>query len=1647
QTRPIGPAQDIGADEFGTADTTPPTVSLTAPASGATVSGTGVMVSANASDNVGVAGVQFKVDGGNLRSEDVSSPYSRVWNSTTVSNGSHTLTAVARDAAGNTTTSAAVTVTVNNTDTTPPSASITAPAGGTTVSASVTVSAATSDNIGVAGVQFLLDGVALGAEDTSSPYSIAWNTTTASNGVHALTARARDAAGNQTTSAPVSVTVSNSTGNPPAIDAVASGDQGGASSTVTTSAFSTTAGNELLLAFISGDGVTTTTVNGVSGAGLTWQLVRRTNVQLGTAEIWRAFASSTLTNVSVTATMSAPVAASITVVSFGGVDTSGTNGSGAIGATASANANPGAPSATLTTTRNNAWVFGVGNDWDTPTPRTLGPNQTMVHQYMPPVGDTYWVQRMTNPTAAAGTSVTINDTAPAGDRYNLTICEILSPIPADTTPPTVSMTAPASGATVSTSVTVSANASDNLGVAGVQFTLDGANLGAEDTTSPYSFAWDTTTTSNGSHSLTAVARDAAGNTTTSTPVTVTVNNTTPDTTPPTVSITAPANGATVSASITVSANAADDVGVAGVQFKVDGVNLGAEDTTSPYSFAWNTTTASNGSHALTAVARDAAGNTTTSATVTVTVNNGATVVNVSTEPQLQSAIQQLASDTTIVLAPGTYVLTNTLAINGTFTNITITGGTNNSNDVVVQGRGMNNASYGTVPNGVSTAGSVQNITISNLTIRDVYLYSILFDVGTQSPRVSNVHLIDAGQQFLRSTADPSGKGADNGIVEDSTIEYTATSRDANTNGVDIIGGANWIVRRNTFRNIVGPAGVLAGPAVLAVNGSSNTLTERNTFLNCARGIAYGIWDPPGMFDHTGGIIRNNFFYRSSTQPGDVGIGVTDSPNTQVLNNTVIVSGTYPSAIEYRFAGTTGVVITNNLLDGSISARDAATGTVSNNLTTATASMFVNASAGDLHLVSSATAAIDHGVTLTNVTSDVDGQSRPSGAAYDMGADEYVGDTTPPTVSLTAPANGATVSGTATVSATASDDVGVAGVQFKLDGVNLGSEDTSSPYSATWNSTTASNGSHTLTAVARDAAGNTTTSTAVTVTVSNIDATPPTVSVTGPANGSTVSATVSVTATASDNVSVAGVQFTLDGANLGTEDTASPYSTTWDTTTASNGSHTLTAVARDAAGNTTTSAPVTVIVSNTAPDTTPPTVSMTAPASGATVSSSVTVSATASDNVGVVGVQFLLDGTAVGAEDTSSPYSIAWNTATASNGVHTLAARARDATGNSTTSSPVTVTVSNTGGTPSTQPLLQQSSLTYLGSFRVPAGTLGSTYGFNAAGTGGLGTYAMTFNPARNSLFLGGHPYEQRVAELAIPSSLTGTPTATALQNLIDPLEGRLSSINPSDPNSKVIGSALVYNNQLFIGAFSYYDGAATQTKSEFVRPVNLSTTGQVVGPVKIGANYPGWVDKYASLIPAEWQASFGGPALAGGTLGAINSLQSWGPSATVFDPANVTTMSNVPGTLVLGYPYGHPLADTAIGNQYLSQADFITGMVFPTGTRSVLFFGKHGLGNYCYGTGGASGGDCYDPDDNSKGIHSYPYRSQIWAYDANDLIAVKNGQKQSYDVVPYAVWQLDAAFVDIQGVAYDSAAQRLYVSRVYADNTRPLINVYQVVVP
>src|SRR5215831_14591230 len=164
------------------------------------------------------------------------------------------------------------------------------------------------------------------------------------------------------------------------VDAIASGDNSGASVSISTISLSTTAGNELLLAFVSADGIQTpnTTVTSVSGGGLTWELVQRANSQLGTAEIWRAFSPQVLSGVTITANLSQKVVSSLTVITFAGVDTSGVNGSGAIGTSVAAGAPSGGPALSLTTSRNGSLVLGVGNDWDNAINRTAGPNQTIV---------------------------------------------------------------------------------------------------------------------------------------------------------------------------------------------------------------------------------------------------------------------------------------------------------------------------------------------------------------------------------------------------------------------------------------------------------------------------------------------------------------------------------------------------------------------------------------------------------------------------------------------------------------------------------------------------------------------------------------------------------------------------------------------------------------------------------------------------------------------------------------------------------------------------------------------------------------------------------------------------------------------------------------------------------------------------------------------------------------------------------------------------------------------------------------------------------------------------------------------------------------------------------------------------------------------
>jgi len=184
----------------------------------------------------------------------------------------------------------------------------------------------------------------------------------------------------------------------------------------------------------------------------------------------------------------------------------------------------------------------------------------------------------------------------------------------DTTAPAVSISSPSSGSTIKGLTTVSVSASDNVGVTKVDLFINGA-LFTADVTSPFSFAWDTTTVSDGTYTLTASAYDEAGNMTQSSSISAKVVNTL-DILPPTVAITSPANGAKISNLVTVTVNAFDNVGVSKTELYIDGL-LKATSNTGSLSWNWNTKKVASGTHLITSRAFDAAGNVgTTSTSVT-----------------------------------------------------------------------------------------------------------------------------------------------------------------------------------------------------------------------------------------------------------------------------------------------------------------------------------------------------------------------------------------------------------------------------------------------------------------------------------------------------------------------------------------------------------------------------------------------------------------------------------------------------------------------------------------------------------------------------------------------------------------------------------------------------------------------------------------------------------------------------------------------------------------------------------------------------------------------------------------------------------------------------------------------------------------------
>ena len=860
---------------------------------------------------------------------------------------------------------------------------------------------------------------------------------------------------------------------------------------ITTPAFTTTSGNQLLLAFIATDAKSAgITVTSVTGGGLTWVLVQRANAQFGTAEIWRAFARSVLASVTVRANLSQSVAASITVVTLGGVDTSGANGAGAIGRSDGVSSPSGAPSASLVTTRDGSWVFGVGTDWDNPIARTVGANQTLVYQFFPTVGDTYWVQRQSAPTPLSGTQVFINDTAPTADRYNLSIVEVL---------PAVSGTATF---TIAGAVSPAANGNG----ATMTLTQGATAIGSVIVNSSGNYAF--TGLSNGTY-------------------TVTPNKSGFNFTPPSTNVTINGSSQTANFSATpqvwVLSGTVSPLG-SGALLTLSGAHgaTATADASGNFSFPGLT----NGNYAVTP---SKAGFTFSPTSQPVTINGG------------NSNVVFTAA------AVPTWTISGTVspAAIGSGTLLTLSGARSATTNADASGNfsftGLANGNYTVTPSktGDTFNPANQPAIINGANMGGVNFTAQLLPVPTNYPDLSDI--IPPGQISIVGTG------------TNRQFQYTHDTLNGGSGPLEILPVYN--PASGNYQGYQHIYSFQSGTWTLV-----RTIPVAGAFVfDSAHGhfhfpfAAYGLYsaNPDGsigalvaMSPKTGFCIGDSFIYDPSlpnagafgnwgscadpTSMRGLSIGAVDEYDQTDEGQSIPIPG-LPDGIYWLRS----MVDPYNYLAESDE---------SNNVTETKLAITGNT------------------VTVLQTVKPVLTQ--------------------PPDVSLTSPTAGV-ISGIVQL-AVGTLPAGVGSVQFLVDGLPFGNVITNLPYSLAWDTTAVPSGAHWLAAMAADATGHIGTSPVIQVTVNNSTTIPPSVQLTDPAPGSTVSAVITVSATATAQIGLPSVQFYVDNVAFGSPVTAPPYMTTWNTETVSAGPHVITAVATDPGGLVGNSGPVSVTVDNSHP---------------------------------------------------------------------------------------------------------------------------------------------------------------------------------------------------------------------------------------------------------------------------------------------------------------------------------------------------------------------------------------------------------------------------------------------------------------------------------
>jgi len=405
------------------------------------------------------------------------------------------------------------------------------------------------------------------------------------------------------------------------------------------------------------------------------------------------------------------------------------------------------------------------------------------------------------------------------------------------------------------------------------------------------------------------------------------------------------------------------------------------------------------------------------ATVVVTPSGDGEVTVDGNATTLRAVLQNVQEGDTVLLEDGTYTLPDAgggySGIYITTPDVTLRSASGDASAVVID------SAY-RLHGGQTATITVDapDVVLANFTVRRSVFHLIhLWEKG-DGTLIHDVILEDGGQQFLKSSPG-------SGFVDDVTVSCSAfTMTDAGrsniwgygaangnttcyTGGIDTHDARNWHVHDSVFRGIFcnadGAQRPAHGQASEARNGMTYTgglaehaihmwdapeegghVLERNTIIDCARGIGLGF--NAETYDS---VIINNTVASRHAGGGehDVGISVMRAHDTLVANNTVVLShpDAYPDAIEYRFASTTNLTLSNNLTNQNVRARDGATATLQTNVADAELSWFVDAEGGDLHLAACTALAVDAGTSQAEVSVDLDGEARVG--ALDVGADE------------------------------------------------------------------------------------------------------------------------------------------------------------------------------------------------------------------------------------------------------------------------------------------------------------------------------------------------------------------------------------------------------------------------------------------------------------------------------------------------------------------------------------------------------------------------------------------------------------------------------------------------------------------------------------